>query len=56
MLGPGSMVDEIVNITAMAVFESQSKSKNNSPFFLQVLETLGAIHFWTAPFLNKIVR
>ncbi|HEY5533690.1 MAG TPA: NADP-dependent malic enzyme [Ignavibacteria bacterium] len=27
LLGPGSMVDEIVNITAMAVFESQSKSK-----------------------------
>ncbi len=28
LLGPGSMVDEIVNITAMAVFESQRKSKN----------------------------
>jgi malate dehydrogenase (oxaloacetate-decarboxylating)(NADP+) len=27
LLGPGSMVDEIVNITAMAVFESQNKSK-----------------------------
>jgi malate dehydrogenase (oxaloacetate-decarboxylating)(NADP+) len=27
LLGPGSMVDEIVNITAMAVFESQRKSK-----------------------------
>jgi malate dehydrogenase (oxaloacetate-decarboxylating)(NADP+) len=26
LLGPGSMVDEIVNITAMAVFESQGKS------------------------------